>query len=264
MDGRILVPTDFNPPSDAALSYARLLGKTFDASLHLLHVAGPRSTVPRQPVESPDAVATALRELRDRLTAEDRSPHVAVLVVEAPDPAGQIVRTAGSIDAALIVMGTHGRGGVARLLLGSVAEKVVRTAPCPVLTANGALRAPAKGFRRILVPTDFSAPSDAALDCARRLASGFGASMHLLHVLGDVSSSGVTGSELFVTEPPEARSMRLMDARDRLKHRITEGDRLALRATTEVILGSPAQIIVDYAGEKNLDLIVLGTQGRTR
>ena len=263
MDGRILVPTDFNPPSDAALSYARLLGKTFDASLHLLHVSGTRSTAPRQPVESPDAVATALRELRNRLTAEDRSPHVAVLVVEAPDPAGQIVRTAGSIDAALIVMGTHGRGGVARLLLGSVAEKVVRMAPCPVLTANGALRAPAKGFRRILVPTDFSAPSDAALDCARRLASGFGASMHLLHVLGDVSSSGVTGAELFVTDPPEARSIRLMDARDRLKHRITEGDRIALRATTEVIFGSPAQIIVDYAADNDFDLIVMGTHGRT-
>jgi nucleotide-binding universal stress UspA family protein len=264
MDCRILVPTDFSPPSDAALSYARLLGKAFDGSLHLLHVTGSRSSTPRRAtVDSPDQVPAALRELRDRLTAEDRSPHVAVMVVEARDPAGQVVRTARSMDAAVIVMGTHGRGGVARVLMGSVAERVVRTAPCPVLTTNGALRASPKGFRRILVPTDFSAPSDAALDCARRVAAGFGASVHLLHVLPDVSGSSGTGSELFVTEAPEARSMRLMDARDRLKHRITADDRVTLRATSEVIFGSPAQIIVDYAADNHFDLIVMGTHGRT-
>src|SRR5262245_2819468 len=167
MDCRILVPTDFSPPSDAALSYARLLLKSFEGSLHLLHVIGTHSTPQGACVDSCEPVPTALRELRDRLTAEDRSPRVAVLVVTAPEPAAQIVRTARSMDASVIVMGTHGRGGIARVLIGSVAEKVVRTAPCPVLTANGALRA-AKGFRRILVPTDFSPPSDAALDCARR------------------------------------------------------------------------------------------------
>jgi nucleotide-binding universal stress UspA family protein len=260
---RILVPTDFSPPSDAALSYARLLARTFDASLYLLHVTGAHTRSPRTAMNYPNPVSAALSELRDRLTAGEGSPDVTFVTIDAPDPAGQIVRTARSIDASLIVMGTHGRGGLARVLMGSVTEKVVRTAPCPVLTANSALRAPAKGFRRILVPTDFSAPSDAALDCARRLAAGFGGSVHLLHVLGDVSGSGLTGSELFATEPPEARSMRLIDARDRLKHRITADDRATLRATSEVIFGSPAQIIVDYAADNQFDLIVMGTHGRT-
>ena len=262
MDCRILVPTDFSPPSDAALSYARLLAKTMDASLLLLHVTGTHSTLTRATVDPRDRVPAALRELRNRLTPDDRAPHVVVSAVEAPDPAGQIVRTARSMEACLVVMGTHGRGGIARVLIGSVAETVVRTAPCPVFTANGTLRASPKGFRRILVPTDFSTPSDAALDCARRLAAGLGASVHLLHVLPDVSS-GEIASELFVTEPPEARSMRLMDARDRLKHRITADDRATLRATSEVILGSPAQIIVDYAADNQFDLIVMGTHGRT-
>lgn len=260
---RILVPTDFSPPSDAALSYARLLAKTFDASLHLLHVTGSHSTTPRAPADLRDRVPAALREMQDRLTPDDRSPHVVVSAVEAPDPAGQIVRTARSMDASLIVMGTHGRGGIARVLIGSVTEKVVRTAPCPVFTTNGTLRASARSFRRILVPTDFSAPSDAALDCARRLATGFAASVHLLHVLPDVSGSGEIGSELFVTEPPEARSLRLTDARDRLKHRITADDRVTLRATSEVIFGSPAQTIADYAVDNQFDLIVMGTHGRT-
>ena len=86
--------------------------------------------------------------------------------------------------------------------------------------------------------------------------------MHLLHVLGDVSAAGMTGAEL-LSEPPEARSMRLVDARDRLKHRITANDRVTLRATSEVIFGSPAQIIVDYAADNQFDLIVMGTHGRT-
>jgi nucleotide-binding universal stress UspA family protein len=260
---QILVPTDFSPPSDAALSYARLLARTFDASLYLLHVTGAHMRSPRTAMNSRNRVPPALRELRDRLTADDRPPDVAILAVEAADPAGQIVRTARSMDASLIVMGTHGRGGIARVLMGSVAEKVVRTAPCPVFTTNAALRAPARGVRRILAPTDFSAASDAALDCARRLAAGFGASMHLLHVLPDVSASDGAGSELFVTEAPEARSMRLIDARDRLQHRITADDRATLRATSEVIFGSPAQIIVDYAADNQFDLIVMGTHGRT-
>ena len=74
-------------------------GKTFDASLHLLHVIGTHSTPPQATADSRDRVAAALRDLRNRLTADDRSPDVAVLAVEAPDPAAQIVRTARSMDA---------------------------------------------------------------------------------------------------------------------------------------------------------------------
>src|SRR5262245_21857784 len=133
---QILVPKDFSPPSDAALSYARLLARTFDATLHLLHVTGTHSTRPRVK-DSRDRVSAALHELRGRLSADDRSPDVTIRALDAPDAAAQIVRTARSMKASLIVMGTHGRGGVARVLMGSVAEKVVRTAPCPVLTANG-------------------------------------------------------------------------------------------------------------------------------
>jgi nucleotide-binding universal stress UspA family protein len=259
---RILVPTDFSTPSDAALSYARLLAKTYDASLHLLHVTASRSTSPHEAMDSWDREPAALRELRDRLTAEDRRRRVVVRVVEALDPARQIVRYARAMDAGLIVMGTQGRSAVARVLMGSVAEKVVRTAPCPVFTAHGALRAPAAGFRRILMPTDFSLPSYAALNCARRLATGFAASLHLLHVLEEVPSARAIGSELFINEAPETRSLRLKDARDRLKRQIFDA-RVTLGATTEVIFGSPARVIADYAADNAFDLIVMGTHGRT-
>jgi nucleotide-binding universal stress UspA family protein len=158
-------------------------------------------------------------------------------------------------------MGTHGRGGVARLLMGSVAEKVVRTAPCPVVTVHGARNPSPAGFRRILVPTDFSAASGAALDTARLLADQFAASLHLLHVLPEMFD-GAAGSELFISEAPAVRTLRLMNARERLAHRIpTELPRSTV--TTEVIFGDPAETIAAYADDNHFDLIVMGTHGRT-
>lgn len=139
MFARILVPTDFSSPSDAALAYARGLAGTFDASLHLLHVV--ESTFLRAVVGDPhDQETAALRQLQERLTDEDRRRSRALPVVERSDePADEIVSYARSRDVDLIVMGTHGRAGVAHLMMGSVAEKVVRSAPCPVLTVREAL-----------------------------------------------------------------------------------------------------------------------------
>jgi nucleotide-binding universal stress UspA family protein len=182
--------------------------------------------------------------------------------MRSDDPVDEIVTYARTTGVDLIVMGTHGRSGLSHMLIGSVAEKVVRTAPCPVLTVHKAPKEPVTGFRRILVPTDFGAASDAALDCARTIAARFGASLHLLHVLDDVGS-GAIDSDMFATQSPEARSTRLNDARERLKHRVSDRDRARLRATTEVLFGASAQMITDYALDNGFDLIVMGTHGRT-
>jgi nucleotide-binding universal stress UspA family protein len=151
---------------------------------------------------------------------------------------------------------------VAHLLMGSVAETVVRGAPCPVLTVQHEPAAAAT-FRRILVPTDFSGPSDAALDYARLLQRRFGASVHLLHVLDDEQIAGPFGAEVFVTQPPEARAARLRDARERLSHRVTGADQSSGRLTSEAFFGPVAKTIVDYAGDNGFDLILMGTHGRT-
>lgn len=262
MISRILVPTDFSVQSDAALSYARLFGKTFNASLHLLHVSAARLRPPHAGANWPEDEPAALRQLRDRVTRDRWSRCMTIRLVEGTDPAGHIARYATSAHIALIVMGTHGRGGVARLVRGSVAEKVVRTAPCPVVTVHGARQAPLAGFRRILLPTDFSAASGAALDAARMLAARFDASLHLLHVLPEVCVDGGVASEVFVAEAPEVRTLRLMNARERLAHRIPT-DLHPSTVTTEVIFGAPAETIAAYAADNHFDLIVMGTHGRT-
>ena len=134
---RILVPTDFSKPSDAALAHARRLADSMGASLHVLHVVD--NMFLRAVLGDPrDYEAAALRQLQDRVPAEDRGQMTSLAVERSDQPAERIIGYARAHGIDLIVMGTHGRGRVAHLLLGSVAEKVARTAPCPVLTMRDA------------------------------------------------------------------------------------------------------------------------------
>lgn len=133
---QILVATDFSDAAAAALAHARSLAKNFGATLHVLHVTENLflRPVPNDPYVLKAAVT---RQLNTLLTADDRETLHATAVLETSDnPAEVIVEYAKTQAIDLIVMGTHGRSGVARVLIGSVAETVVRTAPCPVLTVR--------------------------------------------------------------------------------------------------------------------------------
>ena len=142
---RVLVPTDFSAASDAALTYARSLARQFGASIHLVHVFEDPFTsgafVGDGTVMMPlDLRQTLEGAAREQLTAR-HAEHVGTLPLSSTDllmgsPARRIVEHAKETNADLIVMGTHGRGGLEHLLLGSVAEKVIRTASCPVLTVR--------------------------------------------------------------------------------------------------------------------------------
>jgi nucleotide-binding universal stress UspA family protein len=141
---RILVPMDFSPPSDAALEYARSVAGRYGASLHLLHVAedpyrafySAEVFVPEVEGLRDEILTDAARRLKERLRPSDVTELRATAESIIGTPAGSVVEYAAGHDVDLIVMGTHGRGGMAHLLMGSVAERVVRTAPCPVLTVR--------------------------------------------------------------------------------------------------------------------------------
>lgn len=133
---RILVATDFGPAAEAALTYGRALAKNFGATLTVMHVA--ENFFMRPSITDPHALKAAIaRRLEERLTVDDRGALHARVVLETSDqPADEITRYAKQAEIDLIVMGTHGREGLAHLLVGSVAERVVRTASCPVLTVK--------------------------------------------------------------------------------------------------------------------------------
>jgi nucleotide-binding universal stress UspA family protein len=132
----ILVATDFGPAADAALAYGRALATSFGATLHVLHVA--ENFFLRPTVSDPHTLKNAVaRRLEERLTEDDRRRLRARATLETSDhPPEAIVDYARQADIDLIVMGTHGRSAMSQLLVGSVAERVVRTAPCPVLTVR--------------------------------------------------------------------------------------------------------------------------------
>jgi len=141
----ILVATDFSEPSDAALAYGRALARTFGATLHVVHVVdnvptlvyGAEAYAVPMPELQEEIDNAARKQLADLLVDNDRPPlPVRSILLTSNAPAAAIVDYAKSERVDLIVAGTHGRGGVAHLLMGSVAERVVRTAPCPVLTVR--------------------------------------------------------------------------------------------------------------------------------
>jgi nucleotide-binding universal stress UspA family protein len=138
----VLVPTDFSECSDAALRYGRALASSFGATLHLLHVVQDPYTQPWAAEAFPTPLGDMLNEwqaqARERLCKlvpeAERAATMVTTVVGSP--ALEIVRYASEQGIDLIVIGTHGRGPFGHMLLGSVAERVVRKAPCPVLTVR--------------------------------------------------------------------------------------------------------------------------------
>ena len=161
---KVLVATDFSPPSDAALAYGRELASSFGAQLLVTHVAG---NVLTRPYAGGDGISFvdpglqqaledgARRQLETMISSEDPQPRrTRAIVLASNTPAAAIVECARQEGVDLIVLGTHGRGAVAHLFFGSVAERVVRTAPCPVLT----VRQPERKF----VVAETTAPDAAA------------------------------------------------------------------------------------------------------
>ncbi len=142
---KVLCPVDFSETSDLALKYAIGLARVYSADLDVLHVVAPPVTsLPGEHFlgdfvqADMEALATACRERVDRLLAETPcAEKVAVTpMVVCGVPYLEILRVAAEDQADLLVMGTHGRSGIEHLLIGSVAERVVRKAPCPVLTVK--------------------------------------------------------------------------------------------------------------------------------
>ena len=141
----ILVPVDFSPASKRALRYARTLANAFGASIHVMHVLhNPYTAGAFMDVYAPPPAdyweniqRQARAELETLLTFDEKAKYSAVFVTVMGAPPYEILeylKEHPAID--LVVMGTHGRGGLSRLLMGSVADKVVRAAECPVITLH--------------------------------------------------------------------------------------------------------------------------------
>ena len=169
----ILVATDFGPASNTALRYARALAGRFGARLHILHVVENFLLVAATeygyasigPAVQQDLEAAAAKQTHDLLTDDERQTQRAIAAtVTANSPAAAIVAYASREGIDLLVLGTHGRGALSHFFMGSVAERVVRTAGCPVLTVHH----PEHEFVWPDVPADVAVGRESSLPAAAR------------------------------------------------------------------------------------------------
>jgi nucleotide-binding universal stress UspA family protein len=240
---RILAPTDFSEFSRRALEHAIALARWYGSRITVLHV----HLASDEPVGKPPD--EELSQFVDQMAASGVS--IEPVVIEEM-PAAGILAHARRLPADLIALGTHGRAGFDRWELGSVTEKVVRKAPCPVLTIprRAEEAKPRPLFKRILCACDFSEASMKALDYAFSLAKEADARLTLLHVLEWVPN---------MTE--ERRSLE-EDALRRLHEAVPESARDWFEPEEKVTAGKAYLEILRVAQADAAELIVLGVQGR--
>jgi len=268
---QILCPVDFSEFSRHALAVAATLAKAHGASLAAVNVVPvplPIAPVPLEGAVPIDfSLTPAQREHLSLALAEFvRAPAaglaVATEVVDAPTVHTEIVAQASRLHADLIVMGTHGRSGFQRLFLGSVTEKVVRTAPQPVLTVGARdVGHAGAAFRRILCGIDFSEYSLAALDYALTLAEGSDAELMAVNVIEWMP----VGYDPLIGPPTDLVGHRLAaeaSSRKRLHEVIAAARPHAAHVEEIVVTGKPHHELLRIAKERGADLVVLGVHGR--
>jgi nucleotide-binding universal stress UspA family protein len=266
---RILCPVDFSDASRHAADQAIALARWFKAPITALHVAGPVfAPVAGMPPVEVAASNADLKRFHDDISqwfSEARPAGVGVdVLIDSGVPARQILDRAARLPASLIVMGTHGISGFEHFILGSVTEKVLRKAPCPVLTVPPHAQATSQlPFRRILCAVDFSEPSTKALDFASSLAEQAGATLTTLHV---VEWPWVERPSVDLNELPGKEAAALAEYRRYIeksaRNRLEALMRDRAGAEPRVAHGKPYVEILRVADEIRSDVIVIGVHGR--
>lgn len=264
---QILCPVDLSESSMRAFAHAAAIARWYNAQLTVLHVVPTFDPVQvRAGLGNPVQIVTpmpreeVLEELTRTLQLDTAAPG-ATVAAEAGDPQAVIVDQAVSTRADLIVMGTHGRRGFRRLLLGSVTEAVLREAPCAVMTVpahEAAGGAEAVTFSRILCPMDFSPSALLALGFALDLARQANGKVRLLHVLEWLAEEEPRASAHF--NVPEYRRHMIADAQERLDALVADESRTWVEIDDAVVPGRAHREILQAA--EPADLIVMGAQGR--
>ncbi|PHQ37388.1 hypothetical protein DJ69_16950 [Halorubrum persicum] len=258
----IVVPVDGSAPAQAAAETAVQLADTFDADVSLLAVVEPSDSSPTESLpDAPgrDDLSSQWLQTLDRAAATASKADVPCeTAIESGVAHTEIAAHADRVGADLVAMGTHGRTGIDRLLLGSVTERTLRTLEIPVLTIPG-VEAAGADIDDIVVPTDGSPGSERAAEHACAVADAYDATVHALAVvdvqsLAAVSEGGVAISDL-VSSLEAQREHHVEAVCERAEAR-------GVPCESAVVEGTPQTAIRDYADDRDADLIAMGTHGR--
>jgi len=265
---RILCPVDFSDFSRRAVDHAVAIAKWYEARLTVLHVFVNLPTMDLPPIELTDVE-------RERLVTKVRAfvgqvpPDLPIdfLVREAADVRREILGQIDTLNADLLVIGSHGRGGFEKLLLGSVTEKVLRKASCPVMVVPpGAPDADQAGpvyFKRVLCPVDFSGDSLSALTHAVSIAQEADARLTVMHVIEvppELREHNPIGSDVDIDQ---LHAASVAVSLERLRELVPLSARGYCTVETVAREGAAYRQILKVAAEQRSDLIVMGVHGRS-
>jgi nucleotide-binding universal stress UspA family protein len=273
---RILCPIDFSEHSRRALDHAAAVARWFDSEITLLHAYSdvpvaayaPGAPMPPPALMLPADQEQVLAAMRRFAETEIGAGIPLRFELRAGVTSLEILAVADEIRADLLVIATHGRSGFQRLILGSVTEKVLRQATCPVLSVPGAapdaVPAPPVLFKRILCATDFSESATRALNYALTLAKETDAHLTVLNVAEvptDLAAGGAHAGEgsalnAYVDELYKER-------REHLSRAVPEDARTYCTVETLLTAGKPYREILRVAAERHAELIVMGVHGRS-
>ena len=248
---KILFLTDFSWASDTAIPFVREIAAQYEAKVIALHVAVPDPLNNMTP-ESPSAAFESQRDyaLAEMKKVEAQFAGILNQVVVTPgNNVWSVVRSilqAEPID--LILVGTHGRTGLPKLLMGSTAEEVFRRSSVPVMTVGPSVIPAEAGWQRILFASDFTAEAGAAAPFAVSFAEENNAQLILLHIIETMGSR----------KDNKYQALTVAEALHRLHEIVSAEAELWCRPETIVEHGDPATQILKVANEKKVDLIVLG------
>jgi nucleotide-binding universal stress UspA family protein len=256
----VMVPIDFSQPSRMALDYGVDLARVLRARLTLVHVMEPQPVmegamageIARDELERREA---ALQQLGDLVAPEDQDDLDLRTVLKSGNAKKEIATAVNEQHANLVILGTHGRGRLGRLILGSTTEGLLRKLHVPVLTVSHVM-APRR-FKRILFATDLSDASHAAFTFALDMARKLRGDVLALHVMGGPM---LAAAELGI--PTEPNESALEEVRRRLRTLTMEGKAEGVAVQTSIADGVAATQILHAATESQADLILLAIESK--
>lgn len=249
MVGTVIVPLDGSELAEQALPFATAIAKGLGVPLELLRV------MPAETAGEEDEARAYLDHVRDRVGDQ------AQVTIKTGKPAAQIIAASEAATEPLIVMTTHGRGGIGRLVFGSVADQILRGITAPVLLIrSGTTTAAEANVQTIMVPLDGSEFSEVALPYAERLAKVFNAEVRLVSV---VEAAYVADGTVLA---PAVAAEAIPEVRETAEYLVSVAQRLrdnGIRVQTQVLEGFPTNQLLAYEKESRADLAVMATHTRT-
>lgn len=252
----IVCPTDLSDASLEAVPLATRMARLHGADLHLLHVHLLHSISPSEEDVPFPGEAEARAELE---SSADEIPWNQVVheVRRGVNAAPTILEYAEEHDADMIVMGSHGRRGFRRLLLGSVTEEVVRISPCPVLVVRNQPEKPApREVDRVIVPVDFSVSTSGVIDTARELASALDVPLELLHAVEPIPYAQMSYPIAIDHEDFRTHAQKRLQS-------YADDVELEQGVTARTVIGMADQVVIEAAERSTSPMVVMSSHGHS-